>query len=411
MKLTKEIFILSFANALVTGGYAISVPFFAIYLNVERGLPASAVGIAAATAMLGTSVASGLAGELSDAFGRKRVMSFSLALRGINALMMAYAIYIHAHYMWTIMFYFIGSFFGAFFRPSSNAWIADNIARKNRLEAFGYIRIGLNIGWALGPVLGGLMAGKSFALAFAITGLFFLLTALFLHINIKDTFSRTVARKARFAEMVLELKNKRLALICLFIFMIALVSAQMVTGLSLHGIKYIKLTERQVGLLFSVNGALVVLLQYHLGKIMTYMRITTALVIGCLAYAAGYLLVGAAEGFALAAFGVAWFSIGEMAVSPGSNTLISNIAPERERGRYLGLQELCRNAGTAAGMIAAGVMIQHLSPVHKILPWTIICCVALTAGYGFYRLRPMLSYEEDGVNQPPILPEGEEEPR
>ena len=399
MKLTKEISILSAANGLISGGYALSVPFFALYLNVERGLPASAVGIATATAMLATALASGLSGEMTDAFGRRRVMSISLLLRGLNALCMAYAIYIRAHYMWTIMFYFTGSFFGAFFRPASNAWIADCVPMRDRVEAFGYIRIGWNIGWALGPALGGLMAGKSFALAFGVTGLFFLATSAFLNLNIKDSFTCPVARQTKFIEMVLELRHKRLALICLFIFMISLVSAQMVTGLSLHGVKYIGFTKEKVGLLFSVNGAMVVLLQYHMGKFMKEMRLTAALVAGCIAYACGYLLVGAAGAFAAAAVGVACFSVGEMAVSPGTNTLVSNIAPERERGRYLGLQELSRNAGYAAGMIAAGVMIEHLSPVHKMLPWTIVACVALAAGYGFYRLRPLLSAEEDGVSR------------
>ncbi|MGB2579321.1 MFS family permease [Elusimicrobium simillimum] len=400
MKLTKEVFTVSLANALIVMGYGLSVPFFAIYLNVQRGIPASIVGAIVAFAMLGTSVASGVSGELSDVLGRKKVMVVSLYLRAASMLLMGLAMALGAHYIWIIICHVLGSFFGAFFRPASNAWIADTVSRKNLMQAFGYIRIGLNIGWASGPAIGGILAGHSFALPFALTGVAYALTGIFLHFNIKECFVRSKERKAKFTDMVLELKNPRLFKMCILIFAIALVSAQLVTGLSLHGINYIKLTQGQIGMLFSINGLVVVLLQYHMGKIMTGIRVTTALIIGCIIYGIGYILVGAAHAFTLAAVGVSLVSIGEMALSPGSNTLISNIAPDKLRGRYLGMQEVSRQIGVACGMFAAGMMIEHLSPIHQIIPWLLVGAVAFAAAFGFYKIRCMFTPEEDGLNQP-----------
>ncbi|ACC98365.1 Arabinose efflux permease [Elusimicrobium minutum Pei191] len=404
MKMTREIFIITLANALILAGYGMSVPFFAIYLNVERALPASMVGAVIAISTIGRAFASGISGELSDIFGRKKLMNASLVLGAVFLALMGLGMILDAHYIWIIIFHMIASFFGAFFRPSSNAWVADNVAPKNRLEAFGYIRIGLNLGWAAGPALGGLIANYSFGAAFIITAVSYIGTAAMLQAKIKETFVRSKEHKSKFTDMILELKNQRLAKLCALIFLISVVAAQLVTGLSLHGVKYIGLTQAQIGLLFTIDGSIVVLLQYHASKIMTDMRITTALIIGCIIYGSGYILVGAAHGFTLAAIGIALVATGEMAISPGSNTLISNIAPEKARGRYLGMQEVSRHIGTAAGMFGAGVMIEYLSPISQIIPWLLIGFISFTVAFLFYKIKPMFTDEEDGINQTPVPP-------
>ncbi|WP_424244314.1 MFS family permease [Elusimicrobium posterum] len=404
-EIDKQIFILSFGNALLLMGYGMSIPFMSIYLHVERGLPAGVVGAIVAFATLLTSLASGLSGELSDVFGRKKLMNLSLLCRSASMFLIAGAMAMNAHHAWVILFHFLGSFFGAFFRPSSNAWIADHTTPRERIKAFGYIRIGINIGWAAGPAVGGILAGTSFAMAFAFTGFAYLVTSAMLHIKISDSFVKNKERKTKFIDMVKELKkNPLLAKVCFLILLIALVSAQLVTGLSLHGIKYIKLTQAQIGLLFSVNGIVIVALQYFVSKVMTDMRITTAMIIGCVIYGIGYMTVGFAGAFWFAAAGVAMAAIGEMALSPGANTLMSNIAPSHLRGRYLGLQEVSRQSGAAIGMLMAGLMIDHLSPIKPYIPWIIIGFVAFAAAYGFYKIRKYFTPEQDGINQCPIQP-------
>jgi MFS family permease len=398
----KDVFLLTVANGLAVMGYGLSIPFFTIYLNVERGLPASIAGAVAAFAMLTTCAAAGIAGEISDILGRKKVMVVFTYYRALTMFLLAFAMQLRAHYMWVIIFYFATMFFGGFFRPASNAWVADNMHGAGRIKAFSYIRIGFNIGWAAGPALGGFLAGQSFSLAFALTAAVYLMTGVMLSRSITDNQVKRKENKPRFTAMFLELKNPRLGKVCLLIFTISVVAAQLVTGVSLHGVKYIGLSQTSLGFLFGINGLLVVLLQYHIGKLMIKHRLTSALAAGCVIYGLGYIIIGASHAFMLAAVGMALVSVGEMAVSPGSNTLVSNIAPSHLRGRYLGMQEFARQLGMSAGMFAAGVMIEYLSPLHQVLPWIAIGLVSFAAAWGFYKIRPLFTDEEDGLDKPNI---------
>ena len=54
----------------------------------------------------------------------------------------------------------VSNFFGSLFEPASSAMVADMVEPSRRLEAYGLLRIGQNIGWTVGPLLGGLLAGR-----------------------------------------------------------------------------------------------------------------------------------------------------------------------------------------------------------------------------------------------------------
>jgi MFS family permease len=156
------------------------------------------------------------------------------------------------------------------------------------------------------------------------------------------------------------------------------------------------MTERQVGLLFSLNGAVVVLLQYWAAKILERMRLTAGLAAGCLFYAAGYAAVGFAGGMANAALGVAVLTLGEVLVSPGVHTLAANIAPEGRKGRFLGVLGILQQTGSALGIMLGGIGNQRLSAWWPPAPWCLVASLALACAFGFASLRRRLLSRENG---------------
>src|SRR5262249_1507182 len=56
------------------------------------------------------------------------------------------------------------------FEPAAQAQAALLAGSKGRTAAFGLQRIGVNLGWALGPALGGLFAPRSYGLMFLVAG-------------------------------------------------------------------------------------------------------------------------------------------------------------------------------------------------------------------------------------------------
>ncbi|MBR4682796.1 MAG: MFS transporter [Elusimicrobiaceae bacterium] len=401
----KGMWIVAIANGLLLFGYGLSLPFFTIYLVGQCQLPPAMAGLIVALAGLSRCVSSALSGELADSFGRKTVMLWGLFSQIVAMFLLGLCIELRAQVGWVLACYFFTTFLGAFFRPAANAWVTDHTTPKQRVEAFGMIRIGLNIGWALGPAVGGFLVRYSYSMAFYFTALLYATTILYLGRLIKDRTSRRKNRQTRkpsFAAMVGSLKDTRLAKICLYVVMITAVNSQLVVGLSIHCKQYLQMPEYFIGWFFTINGLVVVFLQYWASKVMSQMRLSVAMFWGCALYAIGFGSVGFFNSFFLIGLGVFLAGVGELIVSPGEQTMVSNIASRETRGRYLGMLMVFYNLGSAVGFFMAGVLGDYVAPHYLPGPWLIVGAVALLAGIGFWRMRYSLTQQEDGKQNVPV---------
>ncbi len=392
----RSMMIIALANGLLVFGYGLSLPFFTIYLISQRGLPASLAGLVIALAGLSRCVSSFISGELADVFGRKFIMLWGLTLQVAAMFALGWCIEVDAHVGWVLTWHVITTFLGAYFRPVSNAWVTDNTTPKERVEAFGIIRIGLNIGWALGPAAGGFLVSHSYSMAFCLTALLYAITALYLSRLIEDKHVPCKSRKPSFVSALLSLKDTRLAKICFFVVLITAVNSQLVVGLSIHCKQFLQMPENYIGWFFTINGLVVVFLQYWATKLMTKIRLTTSMLLGCVLYAVGYGSVGFFDTFFLIAVGVFFAGIGELIVAPGEQTLVSNIASRETRGRYLGMLMVFYNLGSSVGFFSAGLLGTYVAPHYLPGPWLIVGVVALVSGLGFWSMRRDLTAEEDG---------------
>lgn len=402
----KGMWLVAVANGLLLFGYGLSLPFFTIYLISQRQLPPAMAGLVVALAGLSRCVSSALSGELADSFGRKNVMMWGLFSQIVAMFALGVCIELNVQAGWMLTCYFFTTFLGAFFRPAANAWVTDHTTPKERVEAFGMIRIGLNIGWALGPAVGGFLVRYSYSVAFYFTALLYATTILYLGRLIKDRTSkkgvRSRSRRPSFAAMVGALADTRLARLCVYVVMITAVNSQLVVGLSIHCKQYLHMPEYFIGWFFTINGLVVILLQQAASKWMSKIRLSSAMFWGCMCYAVGFGSVGFFSSFALIAVGVFLAGVGELIVSPGEQTLASNIASRETRGRYLGLVMVFYNMGSALGFFMAGVLGDYVAPHYLPGPWLIVGAVAVLAGVGFRQMRHCLTDSEDGKQAVPI---------
>jgi MFS family permease len=399
MLLPPGFWILAATEGLMAAGYAMSFPFLAVYLSSQRGMPMQWVGAFLAGSMLVASLAQYIGGEVSDAIGRRKVMVYSLALRALTIAVIAWAVYSRAP-LWTIFVsHPVSMFIGSFFHPAARSWVADYTPPAGRMKAYGFLRMGTNAGWALGPALGGFLAAGSYTLMFFVTALVFVACTVIVSLTVKDlpglasgSFDSPGLSGAASA-----LADKTFLRFCIFTFTMAAVMGQLVVSTSLYSKSYLGLTEMQIGLLFSVNGLLVVLLQYFVTRLLEARRITTGLAVGALAYGAGYLLFGYAPAFFFAAAAIVVVTLGELAVSPGLQALGANMAPRAQKGRYLGVQGVFQQVGSSAGILIGSNAIGLISPVFREGPWFIIAALAVVSCAGFLSLGRRLTREQDGL--------------
>lgn len=113
-------------------------------------------------------------GNLSDQFGRRPVLLFSLLGFGIDYIILALA----PSYGWLFLGRVIAGITGASFTTAS-AYIADISTPENRAKNFGVIGAAFGLGFVIGPALGGLLAGLGLRAPFYAAAGLCLLNALY----------------------------------------------------------------------------------------------------------------------------------------------------------------------------------------------------------------------------------------
>ncbi|MGI9366381.1 MAG: TCR/Tet family MFS transporter [Rhizobiaceae bacterium] len=93
-------------------------------------------------------------GMLSDRFGRRPVLLFSLAGLGVDYIILAMA----PNLFWLVVARIVAGMFSATV-ATANAYIADITPRENRAAAFGLLGAAFGVGFTVGPLIGGVLGG------------------------------------------------------------------------------------------------------------------------------------------------------------------------------------------------------------------------------------------------------------
>jgi MFS family permease len=394
----RALWILCLCQGLLTAGLALSFPFFALYLNKTRGVPMGWVGAFLSLSLLASAASHGWGGDLSDRLGRRRVMEAALWGRGLLTGGLAAAVWSGGPVWTLVLLHVLASLVGFAFAPAARSWIADHVGPDERLRAYGWLRVALNLGWAVGPAVGGRLAGWSYAGMFLATALACGLCALLTR-SLREADEVPAQAKAPFhpADLFSAARDPRFLHFSLYALLIGIVMAQLVVPLSVHAVTYGGLSDAQVGLLFSLNGILVVATQNLVTRLISRGRLTTALTAGCLLYALGYVSVGFFSGLPALAAAMVVVSLGEVTVSPSLQALMANLAPVDLKGRYVGFASFMEQIGVAGGPLLGGVLQQRLSPRWPAAPWLAVGAVGVLAAAGFYGFGRRLTVQEEGL--------------
>ncbi|MBI4056982.1 MAG: MFS transporter [Elusimicrobia bacterium] len=402
----KKLWPLFVCLVVLVGGIALSFPFFALYLHHHKGIPMGWVGFFLFLSVVAGACSSAIGGELSDHWGRKRVMVFSLFLSCVVTLGMAFAIWKNVPAGWLILIHIVRSFLGQAFDPTARGWVADQFPSHQRARAYSFLRTAHNLGWAIGPALGGFLAESSYFLLFLLTGTCIFFCWIWILMALPDQSIVGTQMHWRLREMWLSLKDPRFSSYLIYVFFLGALMGQLITTFSVHAFDFVHVSERQIGLLFSLNGACVVCLQVLATRFLTRWRLTHCLAWGSLIYAVGFCGVGFATTFWHLAIAVIIVTLGEVSVSPSLPTLAANLAPAPIRGRYIGMQGLAHMLGWAMGPLVGGWGLQTLSVVYPWLTWVLLSCLGVAAARGFWTLQKDIQESEDGLLVEVVVPQG-----
>ncbi|GED30238.1 MFS transporter [Brevibacillus centrosporus] len=363
-------------------GFFMTIPFLGIYLGKGKGIDPATVGAILAASFLVGTLCSFVGGALSDRLGRYPVMIASMAAWSLTLLGFAYA-----NETW--QFFLMSSLNGlcrSIFEPTARALLADVTPPERRTDAFQARYFAINIGGAIGPLLGlKLGAGSTSSLVpFYISAAIFAFYAIAL-VVLMLLFRQGLQEKSKatpMQEMVRVVFSDKVFLYFLLgnVFLAGAYS-HLDTTLS----QYIGHDRIEAySFLFIINTLSVVILQYPLAKLMKRYSSLTSLKAGCLLFGLGLFGFGVFETLVLLAFSMVVFTAGEILSFVIGDVLIGEIAPSHLRGTYYGASGFAF-IGQSASAWFGGILLHSLGFGQGPLIFAILMLLTFIAYPFFHR--------------------------
>jgi MFS family permease len=406
-----------FAGRLISStGFAIVIPFLALYLHGVRGIPMSAVGSVFFVAALAGALGQVVGGDWSDRYGRKMVLLVSQFLRAVAFAGLGASVLWHWPFLAFVALTSLSSVAGRMYEPPSAAMVADITHGEKRIEAYSILRVGGNLGWALGPALGGFLAAQSYASLFFLGALVLLVAGVLIALKVVETIPdrgrreppgdeparvqvpqigpSTGGRRFSFAGLDVIARDRLFLRYCVITLLLFLVMAQLMSTLSVFAVEWVGLSKVQLGFLYMLNGLMVVFLQFPATRLLGSMRMTTALTAGSLLYTLGYGMMGWASGFVPLLIAMFVVTSGEIVSLPASMGLVANFSSEELRGRYMGVYGLFNAFGWSIGPLVGGTLLD-LAKGRPIVLWCGLASVTVIAAAGYWDLRRRIDPSTD----------------
>ncbi|HGH7181890.1 MFS transporter [Bacillus cereus] len=351
------------------------MPFFALYLK-DKVDSLLQVGVIMALSPIAASFGAIIGGRIADIYGRKPIMIFSMVS---NALLMLGFLFIEGFIPYAILSVFLG-LSNSLFHPAASAMVADVTAPEKRTEAYGLLRMGHNIGAAIGPIMGASVVVLSKNLVFIIassTMLFYALLVLLLiqETMPKDTNKEENIKKGSGAVWKIVMRDKALMIYLLAGIVISMGFSQTEGMLPLHfdnEMNGIFGVNNPYPYLMALNGLLVVLFQFQISKWAADKPVGKTMLYGACLFGIGLFFIGwlpkwfgefdtnATVILITLLFVYAIYTLGEMIMSPVQMTFVANLAPEHLRGTYMGAASLQWITGSAFGPLLGGFLLDRL---------------------------------------------------
>ena len=386
LALDRRIWILAATRCINTMGFSLVMPFMGIYLVERRGARATTFGLLLTLSGLFAAASQALAGELADRLGRRRVMVVALALRSLNMAGLGLAVVYHAP-IWAIgVLLIMNGFLRGQYEPAANAAVTSYAPAHLRIAAFGLQRIGLNLGWAIGPALGGALAPHSYGAMFFVAAPMMLAAMIAVQRAVEDT---PIQRGEPSGQLSLRERwravrqNRRFYIYLVLVLFGSVMTVQLFSTLSIFSKMELGLGEAQIGLLYTVNGFLVVILQIPAVALIDRHGPRRALVIGPLLYTLAYVSVGFASSFGLLALSVVLLTAGEVVFAPALSDMAAHLGDPKRLGRAFGLFGLMQQAGVSLGPLVGGIIFDRFRTQHTTM-WGVIALGTAVVGLGYF---------------------------
>lgn len=363
------------------------IPFLTVYLT-HKGFTLSQAGYAMAAFGAGSILGGYLGGQLTDRLGHFRVQAGSLLLNGILFLVLGQMQTLPQ----IIGCIFVLSSLGEAFRPANSAAIAAYANDDNRTRCYSLNRLAINLGWAIGPAIGGLLASYSYSLLFWADGLTCILASLLLYRLFRQGPGSVAKKEKTVTGAPASAYRDRGFLAGMFlIFLVGLCFFQMFSIIPVYYKQDLHLSEAVIGSVLAMNGLIIALTEMVLVyKLENRRPALIYMALGAFLIGASFLVLKIAGNLPMVVWSMIVITLGEMLLFPFMNNFWVSRSNERNRGQYAAVYTM---SFSAAIVMAPTVASQIASRAGFPMLWLFNFAVCSLAAFGFYWLYKKMLHD------------------
>jgi MFS transporter, DHA1 family, tetracycline resistance protein len=369
-------------------GFGILIPLVP-YMADRFGAAPALITVVLGSYSLCQFIAAPLWGRLSDAHGRRPILTSSLAGACLSYLVLA-----GAHNLWWLLGSrmlagcMAGNIAAAF------AYASDVSAPQQRAAALGLIGAAIGVGFTLGPPLGGLLAGADartadFVRPALVSACLSVLAILVVRFVLPESHGERHRREhpdePRRGSWQLLRARPALALLSAATLAVTYSRSILESIFAIWALHKYGFGPRAVGLLLFAVALPALLMQGGVVRVLAPRLGEARLAIGGVVLSvAGLVTLGCAAGVAWAVVGLVLCGVGLGAYTPSASALASKQSQGHDRGAVMGTYVASASLARIIGPFTSGPIYAVLGPAA---PFLVGACVTLPAAWLVHRVR------------------------
>jgi predicted MFS family arabinose efflux permease len=386
---SREIWILTIVTFINRAGTMV-LPFLSKYLKEDLHFTYNQVGWIMVAFGLGSMLGSWLGGKLSDKIGFYRIMVFSLFTSGISMFLIQFVTTFEALCLSMFLLMTIADMF----RPAMFVSLGAYAKPENRTRALTLVRLAVNLGFAAGPALGGLIImGIGYSGLFWVDGASCIISILIFALLVKEKKKIVHDDKIENAATVKSVFHDKIFWVFLFVsFVTAMIFFQLFTTLPLYHNEKFGLTELQTGLLMTLNGLLIFALEMPTVGFMERkgFRKIKIIILGSFIMSLSFFLLLINIWAGMLVISMIFISLGEILTFPFSNAFALSRAPRGQEGQYMALYTM---SFSLAHIVSSKVGFEIITRLGYQTNWFFMAFIGIIATLSCFWIKNALAAE------------------
>ncbi len=382
MVMPRALWLLVIGMAVNATGSSFLWPLNTIYIHEYLGKSLTVAGFVLMLNSAATVIGNLIGGYLFDKIG-----GYKSIILGISITIIAlFGLTIWNDWPQYILFLVFVGFGSGIVFPSIFA-MAGSVWKEGGRKAFNAIYVAQNVGVAIGSALGGIVASYSFLYIFLANALVYTVFLFIAFIGYRgiQTVSRTQSSVLQENGPVRNRMKLNALLILSVGYLLCWVGySQWAATISAYTVE-LGIPLSQYSLLWTVNGALIVLGQPIMNKIVKVFEknLKLQIQIGMIIFIGSFVVLAGAQQFSGFLTAMIILTVGEMLIWPAVPTIADSLAPKGREGFYQGIVNSTATGGRMIGPILGGFLVDsHGMPaLFAVLIALVVVAIVTTAVY------------------------------